>query len=77
MAVPGGRPDRREGSAQSARDGQPLQAQIVRGRLHGREAVLWVRGVDRDDIPRAGRVRMADTGAGWRFEEAELDTVEQ
>ena len=60
----------------SARDGQPLQAQIVRGRLHSREAVLWVRGVDRDDIPRAGRVRMVDTATGWRFEEADLDTVD-
>lgn len=61
----------------SARDGQPLQAQILRGRLHGNEAVLWVRGVDRDDIPRAGRVRMVQTGTGWRFEEADLDTVEE
>lgn len=60
----------------SARDGQPLQAQVVRGRLHGSEAVLWVRGVDRDDIPRAGRVRMVKAGAGWRFGEADLDTVE-
>jgi hypothetical protein len=61
----------------SARDGQPLQAQIERGRQHGGEAVLWVRGVDRDDIPRAGRVLMVNTGSGWRFEESDLDSVEE
>lgn len=59
----------------SARDGQPLQAEIVRGRLHGEEAVLWVRGVDRDDIPRAGRVRMLRDAQGWRFDASDLESA--
>lgn len=29
-----------------------------------------------DDAFRAGRVRMVKAGAGWRFGEADLDTVE-
>lgn len=29
----------------SARDGQPVQAEILRGRVTGRDAVLWVQGV--------------------------------
>lgn len=60
----------------SARDGQPVQAEIQRGRLHGDEAILWVRGVDRDDIRRAGRVLMRNVEGRWRFEEADLDSVE-
>lgn len=61
----------------SARNGQPVQAEVLRGRANGREAVLWVQGVDRDNIRRAGRVLMVDSGRGWRFEEADLDSVEE
>lgn len=61
----------------SARDGQPLRVEIVRGRRNGQDAVLWVRGVDRDDIRRAGRVLMHDDGNGWRFAEADLDSVDE
>ncbi|MFC5570341.1 hypothetical protein ACFPN1_09755 [Lysobacter yangpyeongensis] len=61
----------------SARDGQPLRAEIARGRLHGNNAILWVRGVDRDDIERAGRVLMVRDGKDWRFEEADLESVDQ
>jgi hypothetical protein len=61
----------------SARDEQPLRAEISRGRLHGDEAILWVQGVDRDDIRRVGRVLMRKGGPGWRFEEADLDSVEE
>lgn len=60
----------------SLRDEQPVAAEISRGRLHGDQAVLWVRGEDRDDIMRAGKVLMKRTDAGWRFEEAELDAVD-
>ena len=45
----------------SARDEQPVHAEILRGRLRGDAAILWVRGVDRDDIRRAGR---ADAAGG-------------
>jgi hypothetical protein len=59
----------------SARDEQPVRAEILRGRLHGDEAILWVRGADRDDILRAGRVLMRQRENGWHFEEADLDSV--
>lgn len=61
----------------SARDEQPVQAEILRGRVHGDEAILWVRGADRDDIHRAGRVSMRKAEGAWRFEEADLDSVEE
>jgi hypothetical protein len=60
----------------SLRDEQPVVAEIARGRGNGDQAVLWVKGEDRDDIMRAGRVLMKRTDAGWRFEEAELDAVD-
>ena len=59
------------------RDEQPQQPQILRGRLHGNEAVLWVEGVDRDDIKRRGRVRMVREGDAWRVGERDLDSVEE
>lgn len=59
----------------SARDEQPVQAEILRGRVHGDEAILWVRGEDRDDIRRIGRVLMRQRGNGWHFEAADLDSV--
>jgi hypothetical protein len=61
----------------SARDGQPLQANIFRGREHAGEAVLWVNGVDRDDIRRAGRVLMRKGPQGWAFVDSDLDSVEE
>lgn len=64
-------------SLKSARDGQPLKADITRGRLNGNDAVLWVSGVDRDDIRRAGRVQMRKDAQGWVFVESDLDSVEE
>ncbi|HEY5971703.1 MAG TPA: hypothetical protein VIT22_06950 [Pseudoxanthomonas sp.] len=58
------------------RDEQPVSATISRGRANGDEAVLWVEGVDRDDINRQGRVLMKLAEREWRFEEAELEVVE-
>ena len=60
----------------SLRDGQPVVAVISRGRMNGDEAVLWVEGVDRDDIKRQGRVLMKRGQGEWRFEEADLEAVE-
>ena len=51
-------------SLKSARDGAPLRAQIVRGRVHGDQAVLWLHGTDRDGIARAGRVLMRKGAQG-------------
>jgi len=59
------------------RDEQPQQPKILRGRLHGDEAVLWVEGVDRDDIKRSGRVRMVREGNAWRVGERDLESVEE
>lgn len=61
----------------SARDGQLLHAEIVRGRLQDDGAILWVRGVDRDDIHRSGRVRMVEEAGRWRFEEADLESIDE
>lgn len=60
----------------SLRDEQPQQPTIVRGRIHGDEAVLWVEGVDRDEIRREGRVRMLREGRNWRVGEQDLDSVD-
>ncbi|GAB3382411.1 hypothetical protein [Lysobacter fragariae] len=64
-------------SLKSLRDGQPLHAEISRGRVDGDHAVLWVEGVDRDEIRRAGRVRMEKVGKSWTFKDADLDSVEE
>jgi hypothetical protein len=61
----------------SARDEQPLRAEISRGRLHGAQAILWVSGSDRDDIRRAGRVLMQKGPGGWRHAESDLDSVDE
>ncbi len=63
-------------SLKSARDGEPLTAKIERGRLDGDNAVLWVDGVDRDDIHRRGRVRMHQESGNWQFVESDLDSVD-
>lgn len=64
-------------SLKSLRDGEPLRAQISRGRQHADQAVLWVEGVDRDDIRRRGRVLMRRTAAGWQHVESDLDSVDE
>ena len=58
------------------RDGTPVQAKLLRGRLDGDSAVLWVEGRDRDDILRRGRVLLQREDGTWRFKEADLDTVD-
>lgn len=63
-------------SLKSARDGEPLSAAILRGRIDGDHAVLWVEGVDRDDIRRRGRVRMHLESGRWHFVESDLDSVD-
>lgn len=64
--------DRAKETLKSLRDGQPLTPDILRGRIDGDEAVLWVRGTDRDDIAREGRVRMRRTGGVWTLAEQSL-----
>ena len=59
------------------RDGTPVEAKILGGRLHGDTAVLWVEGRDRDDILRRGRVQMQRADKVWRFTDADLDNVEE
>lgn len=59
------------------RDGTPLQAKILRGRIDGDSALLWVEGKDRDDILRRGRVLMQRVDGGWRYMEADLDSVDE
>ena len=57
------------------RDGTPVKATILRGRIDGDNAVLWVEGKDRDVILRRGRVLLARVDGSWRFREADLDSV--
>ena len=57
------------------RDGSPVGAKILGGRIDGDSAVLWVEGKDRDDILRRGRVQMQRADGGWRYVEADLDSV--
>lgn len=64
-------------SLKSLRDEQPLHAEISRGRLDDDQAILWVSGVDRDDIRRAGRVLMQKGPDGWRHVESDLDSVDE
>jgi hypothetical protein len=64
-------------SIKDLRDGTPLQAKILRGLVDGDRAVLWVEGGDRDDILRAGRVRMQREEGAWRFVEADLESVDE
>jgi hypothetical protein len=59
-----------------ARDGTPLEAEVSRGLVDGERAVLWIEGIDRDDIRRAGRVRMLREEGSWRFAEDDLDSVD-
>lgn len=57
------------------RDGTPVQAKVLSGRIDGDTAVLWVEGKDRDDILRRGRVQMKRDDGSWRYMEADLDSV--
>ena len=63
------------GALKDLRDGTPVQAKVLRGRIDGDSAVLWVEGKDRDDILRRGRVLLQREDGTWRFKEADLDTV--
>ena len=65
-----------KGALKDLRDGTPLQAKVLRGRIVGETAVLWVEGRDRDEILRRGRVLLAREDGSWRFKEADLDTVD-
>jgi hypothetical protein len=69
--------DRAKETLKDLRDGQPLNPEILRGRRHGDTVVLWIRGTDRDDITREGRVRMTREGDAWVIGERDLDTVEE
>lgn len=63
-------------SLKSARDGEPVTANVERGRIDGDTAVLWIAGVDRDDIRRRGRVRMLRESGSWHYVESDLDSVD-
>ena len=64
------------GALKDLRDGTPVQAKVLRGRIDGDSAVLWVEGKDRDDILRRGRVLLQREDGTWRFKEADLDSVD-
>ena len=68
-----------EGDVKSAlkdlRDGSPVEARVLGGRIDGDDAVLRVEGKDRDDILRRGRVQMQRVDGAWRYLEADLDSV--
>ena len=66
-----------KGALKDLRDGTPAQAKVLRGRIDGDNAVLWVEGKDRDDILRRGRVSLARVEGAWRFMEADLDSVSE
>ncbi|MBK9670410.1 MAG: nuclear transport factor 2 family protein [Thermomonas sp.] len=59
------------------RDGTPVQARILRGRLDGDAAVLWVEGRDRDEILRRGRVLLRQVDGGWRYLQSSLESVDE
>jgi hypothetical protein len=58
------------------RDGKPVSAKILSAVQRGDHAVLNVEGVDRDEIKRRGRVLMTKTGEDWRYETADLSSVD-
>lgn len=75
--MPEGDDNRSKDTLKELRNEQPLQPDILRGRSDGNQAVLWVEGVDRDDIRQRGRVLMRRDGDQWVFAEADLDSVEK
>ncbi|MCA9727877.1 MAG: hypothetical protein KC729_09360 [Candidatus Eisenbacteria bacterium] len=58
------------------RDGTPVTATISRGEQRGDLAILFVDGVDRDEIRRRGRVLMTRNGDAWSYETSDLESVE-
>lgn len=61
----------------SLRDGQPLHVEIARGLLDDEHAILWVEGVDRDEIHRRGRLLMRRAEGAWRYADSNLDSVDE
>ena len=72
--LPDNDPDRIKETLKDLRDAQPLAPDILRGRRSGDTVVLWIRGTDRDDITREGRVRMLWKEGRWVVGEQDLDT---
>ncbi|MCC7096358.1 MAG: nuclear transport factor 2 family protein [Thermomonas sp.] len=58
------------------RDGTPVQPRVLRGRVEGDAATLWVEGTDRDGFVRRGRVRMQRIEGSWRYMDADLVNVQ-
>ncbi len=75
--LPDNEPARVRETLKDLRDGQPLNPEILRGRRDGDDVVLWIRGVDRDDIPREGRVRLRLRDGDWVVESRDLDSVDR
>jgi hypothetical protein len=73
--LPRDNPIRVKETLKELRDGQPIDPEVLRGRVHGDRATLWVRGVDRDELPQSGRVSMQRTRDGWRFVDDALEVV--
>ena len=69
--------DRVKETLKDLRSEQPLQPRILRARRNGNDAVLWIEGVDRDDIKRRGRVSMHLQGNEWTVGEHDVDSVSQ
>ena len=59
------------------RDGTPVAPRVLRGRIDGDSAVLWIEGRDRDDLLRRGRVQLQRADGEWRFMEASLSNVDE
>lgn len=68
-------PQQAKAALKDLRDGTPVEAKILGGRIDGDNAILWVEGRDRDDILRRGRVRLQRMDGTWRYLEADLDNV--
>lgn len=75
--LPDSEPARVRETLKELRDSQPLDPEILRGRRDGDSVVLWIRGVDRDDIAREGRVRMRRHDGAWVIESRDLDSVDR
>lgn len=58
------------------RDGTPVTATISTGEQREHDAILFVEGVDRDEIKRRGRVLMTLESGGWRYQTDDLESVE-
>jgi len=75
--LPEGDDNQAKETLKDLRDGQPLNPEILRGRRDGDRVVLWIRGTDRDEITREGRVLLKQQGSGWVVGERDLDTVDE